>query len=84
MLGDVEMYAEVLLAESVLKASALLDSQQGNGSPNMVCNLSFSTFPFISEADESGWNFVLNVFSDYFVLKATFNTNVMKYMLKVV
>lgn len=48
------MYAEVLLAEGVLKASALLDSQQENGSPNTVCNLSFSTFPFISEADESG------------------------------
>ena len=79
-----EMYAEGLLAKRVFKASALLDSQQGKGSPNLVCNLSSSTFPFISEAHQSGWNFVLNVFSDYFVLKATFNTTVMKYTLKVV
>lgn len=78
------MYAEVLLPEGVFKALALLDSQQRKVSPKPVCNLLSSTFPFISKADQSGWNFVLSVFSDYFVLNATFNTSVMKYVLKVV
>lgn len=43
-----------------------------------------STFSFICEADQSGWGFVFNLFSDCFVPKATFDTSVMKYTLKMV
>jgi len=79
-----EVYAEVLHAKGVFKASALLGSQQEKGSPNLVCNVLSPTSPFISEADQSGWNFILSVFSDYFVLKATFNTSMTKHASKAV
>lgn len=41
-----------------------------------------STFLSISEADRSGWSFVFCLFSDCVVPKATVDTSVMKYTLK--
>lgn len=41
-----------------------------------------STFPSISEADQSGWSFVFCLFSDCVVPKAPVDTSVMKYTLK--
>lgn len=75
---DMEMYAETLLLKVICKAMALSKER----APHTKFITISSTFPFVCEADQSGWCFVFHLFSDCFVSKATFDTSMMKYTLK--
>jgi len=77
---EMEMYAETLLLKEICKAMALSKER----APHTQFITLSSAFPFICEADQSGRGFVFSLFSDCFVPKATFDTSVMKYTLKMV